>query len=176
MGGCEDPSIANQTATAGVKLILGFFQDEKHLPWKLVGCRLHSADNFHPGTVIRRRRIANATNSVWNVCQIKSDNVWTDYLNKIIPVLSIPLLNELMNAKRVPVSLLVRFAMREIWISFNGAGLTRRGVESINNVEINLELVFDETWDEITGRWENKQMKTVKIKETPNFSMIVKFT
>jgi hypothetical protein len=47
-------------------LMIGSFQNEKHLPWEFVGGRLHSADDPHPGIIIRR--IAHTANSV-DICQ-----------------------------------------------------------------------------------------------------------
>lgn len=66
MGGCEDPPVADQTAATREELMIGFFQDEKYLPRELVGCRLHSSDDPHPGIIIRR--IAHTANSV-DICQ-----------------------------------------------------------------------------------------------------------
>ncbi len=66
MGGCEDPPVADQTATTREELMIGSFQNEKHLPWEFVGGRLHSADDPHPGIIIRR--IAHTANSV-DICQ-----------------------------------------------------------------------------------------------------------
>ena len=93
MGGGENPSVANQTATAGEKLIIGFFQDEVRLPGELVGRRLHSADNLGPGIVIRPRRIA--AHSV-DTCQTISPRSFEPSINVYI------YLNDTINESHVP--------------------------------------------------------------------------